>query len=153
MNGKRPVSGNRDLLMNPFYSQSVRRRKRPRRPEGWPPYDPTSNPCVGRGALTPPKPTAKSLSRPIRRGGIHPSRTPSRRHKPLAAARGLAALRPHLPPYPLHKKRTHNRKGRASFVMPAFLWPCQADGLPLSARRQAQSWPPDTPGTSRPAAN
>ena len=34
------------------------RRKRLRRPEGWPPYDPTSNPCVGRGALTPPKPAA-----------------------------------------------------------------------------------------------
>ena len=34
------------------------RRKRPRRPEGWPPYTPTSNPCVVRGALTPPKPAA-----------------------------------------------------------------------------------------------
>ena len=35
-----------------------RRRRRPRRPEGWPPYNPTSNPCVGRGALTPPKSAA-----------------------------------------------------------------------------------------------
>ena len=30
--------------------------------------------CVGRGASTPPKPAAKSLSRFTRRGGIHPSR-------------------------------------------------------------------------------
>ena len=41
------------LTRAPFH-----RRKRPRRPEGWPPYTPTSNPCVGRGALTPPKPAA-----------------------------------------------------------------------------------------------
>ena len=34
------------------------RCKRPRRPEGRPPYTPTSNPCVVRGALTPPKPAA-----------------------------------------------------------------------------------------------
>ena len=39
------------------------RRKRPRRPEGWPPYTPTSNPCVGRGALTPPKPAAPYMHR------------------------------------------------------------------------------------------
>ena len=39
------------------------RRKRPRRPEGWPPYTPTSNPCVGRGALTPPKLTAPYMHR------------------------------------------------------------------------------------------
>ena len=38
------------------------------------PTTPLKNPCVGRGALTPPKPTAKSLLRSIRRGGIHPSR-------------------------------------------------------------------------------
>ena len=59
----------RSLPPYPFYD-SIRRggihpsrapsrhRKRPRRPEGWPPYTPTSNPCVGRGALTPPKPAA-----------------------------------------------------------------------------------------------
>ena len=59
----------RSLPQYPFYG-SIRRggiypsrtpsrhRRRPRRPEGWPPYDPTSNPCVGRGALTPPKPAA-----------------------------------------------------------------------------------------------
>ena len=78
------------------------RRKRPRRPEGWPPYTPTSNPCVGRGALTPPRFTAYPVSPSppcrgracparslpqysfygsIRRGGIHPSRTPSHRRK------------------------------------------------------------------------
>ena len=41
-----------------------RRRKPPRRPEGWPPYTPTSNPCVGRGALTPPKPAAPYMHHP-----------------------------------------------------------------------------------------
>ena len=96
----------RSLPQYPFYG-SIRRggiypsrtpsrhRRRPRRSEGWPPYTPTSNPCVGRGASTPPKPAvkslswffrgalgmpppavvaAKSLSRFTRRGGIHPSR-------------------------------------------------------------------------------
>ena len=79
-----------------------RRRKRPRRPEGWPPYTPTSNPCVGRGAsprrslsLYPvsPSPPCRGRACParslppypfydsIRRGGIHPSRTPSQRRK------------------------------------------------------------------------
>ena len=59
----------RSLPPYPFYDSIRRggshpsrapshRRKRPRRPEGWPPYTPTSNPCVGRGALTPPKPAA-----------------------------------------------------------------------------------------------
>ena len=38
------------------------------------PTAPLENPCVGRGASTPPKPAAKSLSRFTRRGGIHPSR-------------------------------------------------------------------------------
>ena len=95
------------------------RRKRPRRPEGWPPYDPTSNPCVGRGALTPPKLTAIShfpiaaLSGP---GMPGPQLTaisllrfnPQGRDLSLpgtlpppqtaTAARGLAALRPHLKP-------------------------------------------------------
>ena len=103
----------RSLPPYPFYG-SIRRggiypsrtpsrhRKRPRRPEGWPPYTPTSNPCVGRGALTPPKLTAISFSPSppcrgracparsllqypfygsIRRGGIYPSRTPSRHRK------------------------------------------------------------------------
>ena len=89
----------------------------------------------------------------IRRGGIHPSRTPSRCRKP---PRRPEDWPPYNPTYPLPttQKRTHNRKGHASFIfMPAFLWLYQAGGLPLSARRQAQSWPPDTPGTSRPAAN
>ena len=43
-----------------------------------------------------PQPDAISLLLSIRRGGIHPSRATSRRRKPLAAARGLAALQPHL---------------------------------------------------------
>ena len=64
----------RSLPPYPFYDSIRRggihpsrapshRRKRPRRPEGWPPYTPTSNLCVGRGALTPPP--------------LFPSRTPA----------------------------------------------------------------------------
>ena len=34
---------------------AFRRRSPPRRPEGWPPYNPLSRLCVGRGALTPPQ--------------------------------------------------------------------------------------------------
>ena len=43
-----------------------RRRRRPRRPEGWQPYTPTSNPCVGRGALTP-----AETCRPLHAPSVH----------------------------------------------------------------------------------
>ena len=123
------------------------------RPANLPPHPVfPSPPCRGRAC------PARNLSlnpfhgQFVGEGFIPPAHLP-------AAANGHGGQRTGRPttpltPYPLHKQRTHNRKGRASFVfMPTFLWPCQADGLPLSARRQAQSWPPDTPGTSRPAAN
>ena len=120
----------RSLPPYPFYDSIRRgginpsrapshRRKRPRRPEGWPPYTPTSNPCVGRGALTPPKLTATSRfphRRPVGAGYARPAAyrqipftiNPQGRDLSLphtfpppqtaAAARGLAALRPHLKP-------------------------------------------------------
>ena len=109
------------------------------RPANLPPHPVSpSPPCRGRACPArslPPNPFHGS----IRRGGIHPSRA-----FPAAAnlRGGQRAGRPttllKTPPYT--QKRTHNRKGYASFIfMPAFLWLCQAGGLLLSARRQAQS--------------
>ena len=117
----------RSLPPYPFYD-SIRRGgihpsrapshrcKRPRRPEGWPPYTPTSNPCVGRGALTPPRftgypvspsPPCRGRACParsvpqypfygsIRRGGIHPSRAPSHRCKRPRRPEGWPLYTPH----------------------------------------------------------
>ena len=75
----------RSLSPNPFHGQSVGEGFIP--PGHFPagasghggqragrPTTPLKNPCVVRGALTPPEPAAISLLRSIRRGGIHPSR-------------------------------------------------------------------------------
>ena len=88
-----------------------RRRKRPRRPEGWPPYTPTSNPCVGRGALTPPRFTGVSLLRFIRREKSCPSRGASGTPPPTIVAVNL-------PPYlfPLHAPSVHFPKFIHFFV-------------------------------------
>ena len=120
------------------------------RPANLPPHPVSpSPPCRGRACPARSLPTNPFHGPFVGEGFIPPAHLP-------AAASGQRAGRPTTPlkTPPYTQKRTHNRKGHASFIfMPAFLWPCQAGGLPLSARRQAQSWPPDTPGTSRPAAN
>ena len=101
------------------------RRKRPRRPEGWPPYTPTSNPCVGRGALTPPRFTGISLLRFIRREKSCPSRGASETPPPTIVAVnlppfvGATYMRPaNLPPYlfPLHAPSVHFPKFIHFFV-------------------------------------
>ena len=126
----------RSLPPYPFYDSIRRggihpsrapspRRKRPRRPEGWPPYTPTSNPCVGRGVLTPPRFTGISLLRFIRREkscpptrGVGDAAPYNRCRKPSAIRRGriYAARQPAAISFPLHAPSVHFPKFIHFFV-------------------------------------